>query len=336
MQTIFQSATLSTTHLRFSVRTTSSLELDAASGSALRGSFFNAIWQRFCTNKTALSCAACPLHDLCPVSAIVAPLREENPRGQDIPRPYVLLPPLEGARRYEPGERFAFGMTLIGSSVQLLPYVLLSLPQIEADGLGHPLEENGWKRGRFQVEQVETIHPFTAERQTIYAEGHTRVQAPTITLQAREWERRAQQLDQTRVTLHFVTPLRLVDREHLVKHLTFRPFIHRLLERYLALERHYGNQQASLAWEEQEAYLREADGIICTDDHTTWMELQSHSNRQRRSTPIGGLVGEATFAGNLAPFLELLVIGEGIHVGKNAVKGNGKYQIACPTPSTSS
>ncbi len=42
---------------------------------------------------------------------------------------------------------------------------------------------------------------------------------------------------------------------------------------------------------------------------------------------IGGLVGTATFVGNLTPFLELLVIGELIHVGKNVVKGDGWYKI---------
>src|SRR5579859_7409877 len=100
MQTFLQTTTLSTTHLWFNLRTSTTLEIDAASGSALRGSFFNAIWSRFCTNKQAPSCTACPLHTLCPVSALVSPLREENERGQDIPRPYVMVPPLEGARRY--------------------------------------------------------------------------------------------------------------------------------------------------------------------------------------------------------------------------------------------
>lgn len=330
MQPFSQAASLSTTHLWFSTRVIALLEVDATSGSALRGSFFNAIWRRFCTNKEALSCAACPLHTLCPVSAIVAPLREENPRGQDIPRPYVIEPPMDGARRYQPGESLSFGLTLVSNIVQLLPYILLSLPQLEQGGLGHPLAENQGKRGQFQVERVETCHPFTSERQVIYEQGQTRVQAPTITIPAEEWMRRARQLDRSRISLRFVTPLRLVDREHLVKKLAFRPLIHRLLERYLALERHYGNLQASITWEEKEAYLRQAEAVVCTDDHTTWLEFQSYSNRQKRSTPISGLLGEATFAGDLAPFLELLVAGELIHAGKNAVKGNGKYHIVRP------
>ncbi len=322
-----ESAALSTTHLWFSARVLTPLELDVASGSALRGSFFSAIWRRFCDNKDAPSCGACPLHTLCPVSTIVAPLREENERGQDIPRPYVIVPPAGEARRYQPDEPLSFGITLIGNIVQFLPYILLSLSQLEAGGLGHVLAENGWKRGHFRIEQVESCQPFTGERQIIYAAGQARAQAPTITLSADAWRQRIAQLDPTRLTLRFITPLRLIDRERLVTQPVFRPLIHRLLERYLALEHYYGDQREGMSREERDAYLRGADAIVCTSNQTTWVERTSHSSRQKRTTPIGGLIGTATFEGDLAPYLDLLVIGELIHAGKNAVKGNGQYQI---------
>ena len=84
---------LMTHHFLFTTEVTTPLEVDDHSGSALRGVLFDAVWTRFCTNKTAPNCAECPLHTICPVSALVAPLREENSRGRDIPRPYVILPP---------------------------------------------------------------------------------------------------------------------------------------------------------------------------------------------------------------------------------------------------
>ena len=105
---------LTTTHLTFTVQAVTPLQLDEFSGASLRGNFFNAVWRRFCTNKSSPSCAACPIHDSCPVSTLVAPLREESARGQDIPRPYVIIPPQEGERYYQVGEQFSFGMTLIG------------------------------------------------------------------------------------------------------------------------------------------------------------------------------------------------------------------------------
>src|SRR5947209_18846573 len=125
-------STLTTHHFLFTAQVTSMLEVDDQSGAALRGNLFEAVWGRFCTNKVSPSCAACSLHAMCPVSALVAPLREENERGRDIPRPYIILPPLGQARRYQPGDTLIFGLTLFGSIVQLLPYIMLSLKTLEA------------------------------------------------------------------------------------------------------------------------------------------------------------------------------------------------------------
>src|SRR5579883_692005 len=80
-------------HLRLTLRATEPLELEAQPGSALRGLLFQGLWERFCVNKAAPECASCPLVQTCPVSALVAPLRDEHPRGRDIPRPFVLAPP---------------------------------------------------------------------------------------------------------------------------------------------------------------------------------------------------------------------------------------------------
>jgi hypothetical protein len=129
------------------------------------------------------------------------------------------------------------------------------------------------------------------------------------------------------MTLQFITPLRLVYQEHPVKHISFSPLVQRLLERYLSLEHYYGNQELTISREEKNAWLHLADSIHCTNDEMRWQELRSYSNRQKRSTSIGGLIGDVTFEGDLTPFLDLLIIGELIHVGKNVVKGGGWYKI---------
>lgn len=327
MQIQLRSASLTTTHLWFTVQAMTPLELDAFSGAALRGSFFHALWTRFCTNQSAPTCTQCPLNEICPVSSIVAPLREDSSWGQDIPRPYIIIPPLEGARTYQPGEHFSFGMTLFGNVVQLLPYIMLSLKQMEAEGLGQRLPENWGQRGRFHVEQVENIHPWTQQRQVIYSADSRLVNIPIISVQVADCLQRAEQLDVQQITLTFLTPMRLVDREHLIKHAQLRPLLQRLLERYLALERHYGNADTTLSKDDRDQLLQQAENVTCTRDQTTWQDLKSYSNRQKRATPIGGLIGQATFAGNLSDILPYLLIGELIHVGKNAVKGNDWYKL---------
>jgi len=95
----------------------------------------------------------------------------------------------------------------------------------------------------------------------------------------------------------------------------------------VARESEAGDLVTTQAREEKIAWLQQADRIQCSSDHAHWQEIRGYSTRQKRHTPIGGLLGSATFTGNLAPFRELLVIGELIHVGKDIVKGNGWYKI---------
>jgi hypothetical protein len=327
MQTVTSRDTFTTTHLRFTVRVVTPLALDEHSGASLRGNFFNAIWHRFCQNHEAPSCAACSLHTLCPVSALAAPLREDNHWGHDLPRPYLIDPPEGGARLYQPGEHFSFGITLIGSIIQYLPYLILSIAQQEQEGLGQRLPENRGQRGRYKVERIESYHPFCGQSQAIYAEGRAMVDVPALSITREECEERARHLNPEQITLRFLTHTRLVDGERLVKRASFRPLFQRLLERYLALERAYGNQQHLLSDDERRALVQQAETIQCISDQTMWNELSSYSNRQKRSTPLSGLLGTATFRGDLQPYLKYLVLGELVHIGKNIVKGCGKYHI---------
>lgn len=316
---------LVTHHLLFTVDVVTPILLDEQRGSALRGSIFQAVWKRFCTNKEAAICASCPLHITCPVSALVAPLREEHVRGRDIPRPYILLPPMEEKHRYEPGERMQFGITLFGSIIELLPYLLLSIKKLEEGGLGQRAAGGHGERGCFRVTTVETYNPLTGERHPIYSNEQPLPNVATLQVDAQAVQKRAAQLSPERITLTFLTPTRLVHKEHLLHRIAFAPLLHRLLERLMVVERTYGEQQ-SFSTEQMWQIVAQAERVRCVEDRTHWSDVKSYSQRLHRATPIGGLIGQATFAGDLAPFRELLVWGELIHIGKSCVKGNGWYR----------
>jgi len=318
---------LVTHHFLFTAEVVTPLELDHYCGSALRGNLFQSVWGRFCTNKDAPSCAECTLHTVCPVSALVAPLREENTRGRDIPRSYIILPPLGETRCYEQGETLVFGMTLFGSIVQLLPYLMLSLSVLEKTGLGRKIQDKDGKRGRFRIKHVESYHPFTRTRKLLYDKGKPCVNALPLSVAEADVQTRAVQLPPEQVTLTFLTPTRIIDKEHLVRHPVFSVLIHRLLERFTALEAAYGTG-SSMSREEQWRLVELAEKKVrCVEDETYWEEVTSYSHRLRRNTPIGGLLGRTTFAGDLTPFREILLWGELIHIGKSCVKGNGWYKV---------
>lgn len=317
---------LMTHHLLFVTEVVTPLALDEHSGSAIRGNLFEAVWRRFCNNRAAATCAECPLHTLCPVSALVAPLREDHPRGRDIPRPYIIIPPMEGARYYAPGEQFTFGVTLFGRIIELLPYLMLSLSVLENVGLGKRLPERGGERGRFKVKRVDSYHPFTGERRTIYRAEKARVDTSVLTVTAMDVQTKAATLHKDTLTLHFLTPTFIKDQTQSPRSIEFGPLIHRLLERFSALRVAYGDGQDQTS-EERVPIVDLARHVQRVVDETRWEAVIGYSHRTRQHTAIGGVRGRVTFAGNIEPFAELLVWGEVIHVGKNCVKGNGWYRI---------
>src|SRR5947209_9332834 len=132
---MIHSPSLHTHYLHVCGTVTEQLELNEHTGAALRGAFFEALWGRFCVNKQAQTCADCPLVNACPVSSLVAPLRDEAPRGRDVPRPYAIRPPINHTRTLKPGEVLSFGLTLFGSCLDLFPYVVMALQQMAHSGI---------------------------------------------------------------------------------------------------------------------------------------------------------------------------------------------------------
>ena len=70
---------------------------------------------------------------------------------------------------------------------------------------------------------------------------------------------------------------------------------------------------------------REAEKIKTVADSTRWVESSRYSRRREVTHDLSGFVGEVTFEGELGPFVPYLKLGEYLHVGKNAVFGNGWY-----------
>ncbi|SRR5712692_1691586 len=304
------------------------IEVDDHCGAALRGTLFEAVWNRFCTNKQAISCGDCPLHSACPVSALVSPLREERSHWRDVPRPYIIYPPLGSSRRYKRGDTLQFGFSLFGSIIRYFPYLVLSLNLVEETGMGRKLAEHRGRRGRFKIKHIESINALTGERSIIYERDKPCVTTPTLAVTATDVSARAALLSPEQMTLDFLTATRIIERDAPLSQAPFATLTIRLLERLSALEEAYGLPDERWVAASKYQLVGQARTVSCIDDKRQWEEVRSYSFRQRRGMDISGFVGQATFVGDLTPFRELLVWGELVRVGKGAVKGNGWYKIA--------
>jgi CRISPR/Cas system endoribonuclease Cas6 (RAMP superfamily) len=128
-----------------------------------------------------------------------------------------------------------------------------------------------------------------------------------------------------------------VEQGHLVKRPWLGPLFRRLLERLDALRGEYAGLPPVA---EREHLLALADRVRLVQDFTRWVDLASGSRRLGHSTPVGGLVGTATYQAERETWqalLPYLLWGQEVHVGKSATKGDGWYEVRrdpCPSYST--
>src|SRR6185436_1798743 len=61
---------------------------------------------------------------------------EKISKNRDIPRPFVIKPPLETKETYLPGEPLSFDLVLVGKIKDYLPYFIVTFKELSRAGLG--------------------------------------------------------------------------------------------------------------------------------------------------------------------------------------------------------
>lgn len=318
-------------HLHFTVEAETTIEMGEFKGSALRGAWQSHLRTLYCAQRDSTD----PLHaNLCPVCYLLS--READP--SDNRRPYAFEPPLTVQTTFQPGERFAFGISIFGQAIQFLPYIVLSVQQMgQTQGLGRPLH-SGKRRGTFRLLQIEEVNPLTGAVGILFAEGNPMVQMPQHPVTAQQVSVASEQIArgmaerENQLTLEFLTPMRLVGGGRLVHQPEFVPLMARLVDRVSTLRAQFADTEP-VSHAEKGNLLSLAETVTMVHDETQWWDVKGRSTRLGRAQPLGGFVGRATYrAEDWAPLLPWLLWGASVHVGKNAIKGGGWYRLARLSP----
>lgn len=321
---------LTFTRLRFECLVQTPLRLGGwRAGSNLRGALVDVMRRATCAYSVpsvpGQKVAVDPAHTAqCPVCWLVA--AHEKPGVER--RGYVLTPPEGVPSVLMPAERFAFHLTLLGEAQHFLPYFVLAVPEMGLGGVGTG-------RGRFHLRRVVAEFPGGREEEVL-AEGTQALRLPEQVVThadllnlAEKFSRRWREAGVASLELKFLTPLRLIWNESLVKAPDFSILFARLLERVDELAMQFsGGERRPL---EERAHLQNlAREVRLIENHTLWVEVSSGSSRTGSKTWISGLVGSARYAAPVPVWKELLpwlLWGEAMQVGKDTVKGNGAFRM---------
>ncbi len=319
-------------HFRFHLESKGSLRMPAYNkGNVIRGGF-GSTFRRIVCHANCREPESCELRSVCPYTAVFQPFvpegSEKISKNRDIPRPFVIKPPLETKETYLPGERLSFDLVLVGKIKEYLAYFIVTFKELSQAGLGR-------NRAPVELVGVDNVGPDGVES-TVYTRNDNLVRPPTDTISwadlcashgSNNGSMNSPQdgsANATRVTLRFLTPAMLRADGLLVRRPTFGPLAKRLRDRINALSYFYCGAGLDIDFK---AFGEQAEKIATVSDSTNWVDSSRYSRRREVTHDLSGFVGEVTFEGELGTFLPYLKLGEYLHVGKNAVFGNGWYEI---------
>jgi len=316
-------------------------------GATLRGGIALLLKRAVCLHPELKYCRDCDLRPRCVYPAVFEPAppagSEVLSTHQDVPLPIVLRLPPHWRPEYQPGDELSFGLVLAGQLLRYLAYLVAAIEQLGQHGLGP-------NHIRYRLDRVVGVSPNGAESLLIYRAGlmyhadpsfSARVLGeplsspgpPSFLSQEREGGTFSLLPDREgglrgsgpTVTLNFLTPTRLKHADRFVEGPpAFHVVIRALLRRVSSLSYFYGGQR----WEiDYRGWIDRAETVQTAAAEVRWVDWERFSTRQQREMNLGGIVGTVTYAGEVAPFMPLLRLGELVHVGKAAVFGNGRYEI---------
>ncbi|MFZ5915487.1 MAG: CRISPR system precrRNA processing endoribonuclease RAMP protein Cas6 [Chloroflexota bacterium] len=281
---------------RFSLQALEDTRLPKYKGSTLRGGFGHVFKRAVCAYQDwrARNCAACPLQARCAYAYIfeTLPPAEVELTGtlSDAPRPFVLEPPLDYRTDYRAGDVLPFGLVLVGQGIAYLPYFIAVFQALGEAGLGK-------ERGRFRLCDVEAVHPLTGDVATVYRAADSFARDGDLSLGYTALEMAAAMLPQDRLSLRFLTPVRVKYDGDYVAEPPFHVLFRNVMRRVSWLSYFHCGQR----WEADfPALAAAAEGVGTARLATTWVNWrvvalhngENEAERLREGTLVRAILAD--------------------------------------------
>jgi CRISPR-associated endoribonuclease Cas6 len=311
-------------HYRFTFIPKDTIRMPAHNkGNVLRGAFGSSLRRLVCSMDKGADCNSCVLKEKCAYALIFSPVGIiDAKRLRNSPRGYVLKPPLPQDTEYTSSSPLKFDMLLVGDRVKYLSYVVVPFVELGKVGIG-------LNRGKFRLGDIESLKGGVTT--TIYDSSTNTVKDKKVHITGEELMKTADAFNKDSITLRFLTPTRIKynptnekGKSRVVRTPEFHHIIRRLRDRIDALSRAYCGRALDIDFG---GIAERAMNIRTRSVGLKWLEIKRKSRTQRTTHDQSGFVGSITFEGDLKEFLPLLILGEYVHVGDDAVFGNGWYRI---------
>jgi len=296
----------------FHLQAVENIYLPQYSGSALRGALGYALRKVSCS-PMCKDPQNCIIGNRCPYYFAFVSQRNDVSSGlRNYPHPFVLQPFNGGV--IEQGKKFSFGLVLIGSARDILPYFIYAFIQMGEWGIGR-------SRGKFRLLEVVDRKTqkilFDDVNQALSGSGSI-LHPSSLPLS-------------DSVTIEFITPLRLKSRGKYIYKPSFQDIVRAILRRSSLLVRGYCDEELKLPYK---SLIEQAGKVKLAYAGTDRVEIERYSTRQRTKIPLIGFRGLLRYEGNILKFSEILDAGAHIHIGGATAFGFGRFKIIQKIPAS--
>jgi len=315
---------------QFTIEALEALQLPDYKGSALRGGFGYAFKKATCLSRDR-QCEQCLLKTACAYYTVFeTKISKETATllriGADAPHPFILEPPMTDERTFPQGSTLSYGLTLVGSAIEKLPFFMYAFWILGEDlGLGKG-------RGRFRLVSVRDGDGTVIYKNETLS-GNFKVYTAKEMLGADKPE-------ESVLALELLTPLRMKtawqrETQGLLTAITdnthFRILLKALYHRAFVLTQLYCTDKPVERYDSREVPLVDA-GVQLSQSKTRWIDWTRYSTRQKQQMQLGGMTGTVVFTGETGKYLPLFRLGEFLHIGKGSTFGLGKYRLFATEP----
>ena len=299
--------------LCFRIETLGPFRVPEYKGSLFRGGFGEYFRDLVCVTRAPV-CTGCAHLSACAYSTVFeTPVDAERfavlKKYPNAPHPFTLVPPLDARMSLPPRTVLELGITLIGRGIEHLPHFIRVFESMGADGR---------YGGRFRLRSVASA----VEAGRVIFDGATRrfLAEPPL------WRPAETAPAVRRVTLEFLTPLRLRTEGRYNSRPDFVAITQALLRRIHLLSAIYGDGvDGDHTW--MHPLLGQADAVRTVRAEFQMYQWDRMSGRQGRRVQMDGVVGRLEAEGDLGELAVYLRAGEWLSVGSGTSMGMGRYRM---------
>ncbi|WP_161780731.1 CRISPR system precrRNA processing endoribonuclease RAMP protein Cas6 [Tumebacillus flagellatus] len=286
-------------------------------GSTWHGILGSRMKQLFCLYPHT-SCTGCSHRSACGYVDFFEPHLQssEEQTPSSFQKGFVLRDMTDMRKQFQPGDLLTVGLVFVGRIQKYLPLLVADFSR--------PFRI-GKVPFTIQLSEVRQLQFAKLSELVLFREGQL-ILAPTSTNTVGQLWKLAEGVHSNSVQLNFLTPTRMKTAGRLNKAPNFEQIVQALIRKLNAFAVHFGDGRDVIGAEHYQELMKNCRSLHVVENSLRWVDWKRYSRRSEETMTLGGFIGTLTVSGNLKPLLPLLLLGEYLHVGKQASFGLGQYR----------